>query len=94
MTQCSICLDDLNKRPISILQCSHEFHTHCVMPWLSAKGTCPICRAVKNISSAEMITKLNAEIEALHSKIETLYRVNMQLFNYTVAVMESYLDDN
>ena len=32
------------------LGCGHQFHRHCVLPWLQYKRTCPVCKA-----PAEMI---------------------------------------
>jgi Ring finger domain len=43
---CSICteqIDKLNSNFID-LQCSHNFHHHCLMEWLKQQRTCPDCR--------------------------------------------------
>ena len=42
---CVICQDTLD-RPLSKLECSHEFHFHCMKEWISSapNPTCPTCR--------------------------------------------------
>jgi len=49
MTECSICLDKLDKdKDISITSCNHTFHTSCLLKWIcnngSGEGGCPLCR--------------------------------------------------
>ena len=39
---CAVCLCN---RTDSVLQCGHAYHWKCVHTWLSAKNTCPVCRA-------------------------------------------------
>ncbi|KAH9606011.1 hypothetical protein KSS87_021030, partial [Heliosperma pusillum] len=29
---------------IGVLDCNHEFHTHCIRTWLMIKNDCPICK--------------------------------------------------
>lgn len=43
---CPVCLDDfVEKEKIWILPCEHEFHIHCIKPWLTGKQrTCPVCK--------------------------------------------------
>jgi hypothetical protein len=50
--ECSICLEDdsgdgCNEYKLS---CGHGFHEKCVGPWVSDKGTCPLCRASAHYS--------------------------------------------
>ena len=42
---CVICQDTLD-RPLSKLECGHEFHFHCIKEWISSapSPTCPTCR--------------------------------------------------
>jgi hypothetical protein len=42
--ECCICLDDKNISDISMLICTHKFHTVCISKWLSREPSCPICR--------------------------------------------------
>ena len=45
-TDCSICLDDLVEGQVgAVLPCKHWFHETCVVEWLKAHNTCPVCRA-------------------------------------------------
>ncbi len=41
--ECSICLESL-QIPESQLRCGHAFHTKCLEPWFTRKGSCPNCR--------------------------------------------------
>ncbi|XP_078484434.1 zinc finger (RING)-10 [Ciona intestinalis] len=41
---CAICLEVFNENEeLRVIPCSHEFHKHCVDPWLKEKLTCPLC---------------------------------------------------
>lgn len=42
--QCVICFDDLSPSQVTFLDCSHEFHKHCLNQWLRTTRTCPLCR--------------------------------------------------
>jgi E3 ubiquitin-protein ligase RNF115/126 len=42
---CSICHEDfVEKEKVVELPCSHAFHKACLVPWLKAHNTCPVCR--------------------------------------------------
>lgn len=41
---CSICLCNLYKEKIIILECSHVYHINCIQEWLLKSRTCPLCR--------------------------------------------------
>ncbi|KHO01984.1 Zinc finger, RING/FYVE/PHD-type [Metarhizium album ARSEF 1941] len=43
---CSICTEDFTVgEDVRVLPCNHQFHPHCVDPWLvNVSGTCPLCR--------------------------------------------------
>ncbi|KAG6005805.1 hypothetical protein E4U43_000540 [Claviceps pusilla] len=43
---CSICTEDFKVgEDVRVLPCNHQFHPHCVDPWLiNVSGTCPLCR--------------------------------------------------
>ena len=43
--RCPICSEDyVVTEEVLRVPCSHYFHSACVMPWLEAKRTCPMCR--------------------------------------------------
>jgi hypothetical protein len=43
--RCPICSEDyVVPEDVLRIPCSHYFHNDCVMPWLEAKRTCPMCR--------------------------------------------------
>lgn len=42
---CTICMDDYNDDSnVSILKCSHIFHSKCISEWGMYKAECPVCR--------------------------------------------------
>lgn len=54
---CPICLGDYDdEEPIFASQCSHKFHSQCILEWLHTKGhnDCPVCRS-EMISEEEMV---------------------------------------
>ena len=43
--ECSICLDDINKKTMKILPCKHIFHKKCINRWLKNSIQCPLCKS-------------------------------------------------
>lgn len=44
---CAICLEDFEpKEEVMITPCNHMFHEDCIVPWITNKGQCPVCRFV------------------------------------------------
>ncbi|PKI82652.1 hypothetical protein MVES_003465 [Malassezia vespertilionis] len=43
---CGACREPGNACPLAFGECSHEFHRHCIMKWLSEKREplCPMCK--------------------------------------------------
>nr|GMD49825.1 E3 ubiquitin-protein ligase Praja-2-like [Ipomoea batatas] len=42
---CAVCKDDiLVGETVNRLPCSHHYHRDCIVPWLSIRNTCPVCR--------------------------------------------------
>jgi hypothetical protein len=42
--ECCICLDNDTIQIWGLLPCGHKFHSSCIMRWLIAHPTCPVCR--------------------------------------------------
>ena len=41
---CAICLSDLDGEETYKIDCSHVFHTKCIIEWFrKSKGNCPLC---------------------------------------------------
>lgn len=42
---CAICKDVLALgTEVNQLPCSHVYHSHCILPWLKTRNSCPLCR--------------------------------------------------
>ncbi len=51
--QCAICLEDCesNIESVSLQNCKHTFHIHCINSWLTKKRSCPLCRSKVSLST-------------------------------------------
>ncbi|KAL1363183.1 hypothetical protein HN51_011385 [Arachis hypogaea] len=44
---CAVCLEDFEaKEEVMVTPCNHMFHEECIVPWVTSKGQCPVCRFV------------------------------------------------
>lgn len=44
---CSICTEQPEKGSVIVkLFCNHYFHYSCLLPWLTEKDSCPMCRKI------------------------------------------------
>ncbi|CAF1039867.1 unnamed protein product [Adineta ricciae] len=44
-SECSICLENYRSgQEVSILACSHEYHSSCIGEWMLKNRSCPMCR--------------------------------------------------
>ena len=50
ISECNICLSDLNNKKVVTLECGHNFHKSCIIKWFTAQiesgsyPSCPSCR--------------------------------------------------
>ena len=48
--ECIICLEVFQKDEIvTIINCNHKYHTHCLYTWFEKKKACPICDKILTI---------------------------------------------
>ncbi|KAK1438946.1 hypothetical protein QVD17_04759 [Tagetes erecta] len=42
---CAVCKDEISTvEKVTQLPCKHHYHGECIIPWLSIRNTCPVCR--------------------------------------------------
>lgn len=42
---CAVCKDEIVvEEKVRRLPCAHLYHGDCIVPWLSIRNTCPLCR--------------------------------------------------
>lgn len=42
---CAVCKNEISQGvEVTRLPCCHHYHQDCIMPWLSIRNTCPLCR--------------------------------------------------
>ncbi|XP_074279085.1 E3 ubiquitin-protein ligase CIP8-like [Silene latifolia] len=42
---CAVCKECVSVgEVVKEMPCAHAYHTHCILPWLAARNTCPVCR--------------------------------------------------
>ena len=42
--ECSICLDVVKDKIITLNKCKHNYHQTCIQSWFEKSNTCPLCR--------------------------------------------------
>ncbi|XP_028412820.1 RING finger protein 150-like [Dendronephthya gigantea] len=73
---CAVCLEEYKSgETLRTLPCNHEFHKHCVDPWLIEHRTCPMCK-----------TNILKELGMLQSEDE---RLSSQENDVTVSITPS-----
>ena len=73
MTECFICLQNINsyKKNTLYCGCANKYHKKCLREWIILNSTCPICHVnlfnlyLKNKQSMQSITWIDNEFENL-----------------------------
>ena len=99
LINCSVCLGDINlfNKEVSILNCGHFFHSHCLNRWLTQQMNCPECRAkvTRDNFVRNIFPKVNKEtaskLKTLEDKFESVQNENFHLKMLNSALKESKL---
>jgi len=68
--KCSICLGCVVENELMRkLPCGHEFHAHCLDPWLKKKNQCPNCRHLVDAPTKREAIKM-LDIDSLMNEVE------------------------
>ncbi|KAK7342407.1 hypothetical protein VNO80_25358 [Phaseolus coccineus] len=90
--RCAICLEDFKSgEEVRLTPCNHMFHEDCIVPWLTTKGQCPVCRFVicemgcGNPSSFNNNDLATLESNNLfHGELFSVLRAMEEAFNWAV----------
>ena len=66
-TQCPVCLMDFasSNANATRMPCGHYFHDECLLQWLRAHNTCPVCRFAVEPEAAPRMTPLVTMLQGL-----------------------------
>ncbi|TKY66744.1 E3 ubiquitin-protein ligase RNF38/44 [Spatholobus suberectus] len=88
--RCAICLEDFeSNEEVMLTPCKHMFHEDCIVPWLTSKGQCPVCRFVicergrgnpssfnnNNIANLEPSDLINGELLSIWRAMEEAFQL-------------------
>ena len=56
-SKCAICLEPLSQGESHTIECSHVYHTKCILHWFrSGNSSCPLCRNADLNEAAKIVT--------------------------------------
>jgi len=88
--RCAICLEDFKTgEEVMLTRCKHMFHEDCIVPWLTIKGQCPVCRFVilemgsanpssfnnNDLAHLESSNLINGEISSILRAMEEAFQL-------------------
>ena len=99
LIHCSVCLGDINlfDKEVSVLNCGHFFHSHCLNNWLVQQMNCPECRAIVTRDNfvRNIFPKINEEtatkLKYFEDRCEILKNENFLLKMWNSALKQSKL---
>lgn len=92
---CAICLEDFEpNEEVMLTQCNHMFHEDCIVPWLTSKGQCPVCRFVicergrgspssfnsNDIGNLEASNLINGELLSILRAMEAAFQLGSMTY--------------
>lgn len=80
MSNCSICLENIDKKEtFKTYCCKNYFHYHCLENWFQIQTTCPLCRTeYKKEKNNDYITNLS-QLHYLLNVIKNYYDISCNL---------------
>ena len=57
---CPVCISEISGENVVELQCRHTFHATCIVEWCRRNPTCPVCRALPEITDQRTPTSMVA----------------------------------
>ena len=99
LINCSVCLADINlfDKEVSILNCGHFFHSHCLNDWLAQQMNCPECRAIVTRDSfvrnifPKVKKETTSKLKILEDNFKRLQKETVRLNMLNSALKESKL---
>ncbi len=86
-TTCSICLDEFSANSLARqLVCGHYFHENCLVPWLEANITCPLCRNA--LANRENLEESDADIISISSGEEENFDIISIISSDSLYIMD------
>lgn len=105
VSQCPICLDDLDNTNLTVLECTHSFHSKCFLEYFEKSKniiSCPICRTtvhekikdhpeVQQIQSIQPIQQVQAQEHVAIEIQDTRHTLNTRKLKCEMCVLMSLL---
>ena len=77
---CAICLEKVDAKDATTMQCKHRFHDKCLLQWLETAQTCPLCRAAARITEcAHTAASIDRAIDELDGSLSPGQRDGLRL---------------
>ncbi|KAL1291760.1 hypothetical protein AAHE18_20G223500 [Arachis hypogaea] len=87
---CAICKDEiLLEEKVTRLPCSHCYHGDCIMPWLSIRNTCPVCRFELPTDDPEYEQRKSRM--AAHEMVELAMQSSCASLSFLISCVFSWL---
>lgn len=95
VNNCAICLSIvLPVETLSILPCSHYYHTTCLDVWLKNRSTCPQCRKIvketKNVDTPSIQPRIQRQAPCRRNKNRILFSIIFTILGILLIIFLPY----